>query len=46
MNPSNDSQNGKMWAGFEKYTFLIPRQFMCVCVCLSIQLAGTDATLY
>lgn len=30
MNSSNDSPNGKMWAGLKKYTFLIPRQFMCV----------------
>lgn len=31
MNPCNDSQNGKMWAGLKKYTFLIPRQFI-VCM--------------
>ena len=30
MNSSNDSPNGKMWAGLKKYTFLIHRQFMCV----------------
>ena len=30
MNSSNDSPNAKMWEGLKKYTFLIPRQFMCV----------------
>lgn len=44
MNPNHDSQNDKMWAGLKKYTFLIPRQFMCVW--LSIQLAGTVAILH